>query len=196
VARRERGVVEEPAAGHDARRLRVVHRHVRRFRPRRRVDDRDRVVEPRQHIEPPSPFVEDEARGTASAHLDVARRARHGTCRSRALPWRTTPTLPCRTPAPRQRGSPRCGSRPCPAARRGTGRSRRSDRRAAAIEVDVLVQVPRGDAAPRREHGDPALVQVPAQAVPPEDPGAFEPIGVVRFGVGDLDLPAHGIDGH
>ena len=80
--------------------------------------------------------------------------------------------------------------------REGSGVLGVRDRRAAAVVVDVLVQVPRGDAAPGREHGDPALVQVPAQAVPCEDPGALEPIDVVRVGVGDIDLPVHGIDDH
>ena len=179
VARRDRGVVEEPAADHDARRLRVVHRHVRRLRPGRRVDDRDRVVEARQHIDLPSLFVEDEARGAASAHGDVARRARHERvvlelCRGEH-PYFVGPE------GRDIEGRPVAGHGHALRQGEGPGALGVRDRRAAAIEVDVLVQVPRGDAAPGREHGDPALVQVPAQAVPHEDPGALEPIGVVAW---------------
>ena len=50
--------------------------------------------------------------------------------------------------------------------------------------------------APRGEHGDAALVQVAAQAVPGEGPRALEAVGVVRVGVGDVNLAIHRIDGH
>ena len=93
VARRERCVVEEPAAGHHARRLGVVRLHVRGLGPRGRVDDRDRVVEPRQHVELASILVEDDAGGAAAADVDVARGARHERVVLELRRGEDTPTL-------------------------------------------------------------------------------------------------------
>jgi hypothetical protein len=53
-----------------------VHGHVRRLGARPGVDDRDRVIEPRQHVQLAADLVEDEAGRAAAGHGDVVRRAR------------------------------------------------------------------------------------------------------------------------
>ena len=68
VARGEARVVEKVPAVDDARGLGVVERDVRLLVAGRGADDREGVVEARQHVELRAALVEDDARRAAAAH--------------------------------------------------------------------------------------------------------------------------------
>src|SRR5215470_4934013 len=77
VARRFAGVVEKPAAGRHARRLRIEEGQMGDLQTRARIDDGDRVVEAREGVEPMARLVEHEPGRSAAAHRNVIGRARY-----------------------------------------------------------------------------------------------------------------------
>src|SRR5262245_12898057 len=70
------------------------------------------------------------------------------------------------------------------------------DGRAAALPMDMLVEMPRRDAPGRAEDGDAALRELTPNGVPGENTGPLEALLVLCFGVGDVHLPAHRVHSH
>ena len=195
VARGELRVVVDVTAVDDAQGLRVVQIEVRLLNAGRRVDDRDPIVEAREHVEPAVRLVEDEPARATAAHDDVVggvgneavtlelgraedphlARAEGGDVERRAVA--------------RDRHSDRRRQAPVPHARRA---------RHLAV-VDVLVQMPRENAR-AVEHGDPRLVEMASDGAgrgrAAGVPGSFEADLVPGLGVGHVDLAARRIDHH
>jgi hypothetical protein len=194
VARSERRVVEEPAPGHHARRLGIVHGHVLDLRARDRIDDHDRVVEAGQRVEAVLVFLEHQAGEAAAGHLDLVGGAR----RERVV----LQGLGVEDADP---GRAECGDVKGSAVARhrhllGEGEALAvlgvRDRVAADGVIDVFVEVPWGDAPTRAEDGDPALVEVAADAVAGEEAGPFETFFIPCLGVRDVDLAIHRVHHH
>ena len=168
--RAERRVVEEPAPHPHAGRFGVRHCHVRDFAPLPRVDHGDRVVEPRQAVEPSSVSRERETGRPATGNLHLVacvrekrvfleRRGGVDTDLAR-IPWR------------RRRGFRRRALTSIPS---GIARLRTlsgfGDGAQHVAEIDVLVQVSWQNAAPV-EHRDPLLDECWARTVwPAKIPG-------------------------
>src|ERR671914_1662207 len=76
MAGRERGVVEKGPSGNDMIWLGVVHRHVADLGAARRVDDRDGIIETRQHVESAAGLIEHHATWAAARDRDLVRGVR------------------------------------------------------------------------------------------------------------------------
>jgi len=194
VARRERGVVEEWTPGDHARRLGVVQSDMRDLRARDGVDDRDRVVEAGQRIDPVRVLVEHQAGQAAAGHSDLIRGARREGVVLQSLGVEDSDL-----------GRAKRGYVQGPAVARDRHLLRQRealvvlgvrDRVTADGVIDVLVEMPRSDAASRAEDGDPAFVEMAADAVAGEGAGTLETFLVAGFGVRDIDLPVHRVHHH
>ena len=73
MTRRERCVIEEAASRGNTRGLGVVQQHMVNFCLGDGVDDADRVVEPRQHVEPVMYIVEHQPGRPSATHRDMVR---------------------------------------------------------------------------------------------------------------------------
>ena len=191
---RERGVVEEPAAGDHARRLGIVHGDVPDLTARNRIDDRDRVVEAGQRVEAVLVLLEDQAGEAAAGHRDLIGGARRE---------RIVLQLGGVEDADLGRAERRDVQRSAVARDRHLlGESEAlvvlgvRDRVAADGVIDMFVEVPRRHAAARSEHGDPAFVEMAAKAVAGEGARPFETFVVARLGVRNVDFPAHRVHRH
>src|SRR5262249_4880685 len=158
--------VEEAAADGDAGRLGVVHRHVGDLAAGLGVDHRDRVVEPGQGEQLAAVLVEDEAGGAAAGDVDLVGGAGHEAVVLQLGGGEDADLVGARGGG--------VGRAAVAGDRHALGQGERpgvlvvGDRRTALVEVDVLVEVAGGDGAAaggRRQHGDPVLVEVAAQAV-------------------------------
>ena len=190
-------VVEEAAPGRDAQRLGVVHGDVPDLGLGLGVEDRDGVVEAGEHVEPVVGLVEGEPRRPAAADRDLAFEAgdkgvllqRRGAVRAH---------LAGAEGGHVERGSIAGDDHPG-----GQGQALGvlgvGQRGAGDSVVDVLVEVARRHARPASrgaEDRDPVLDHVATHAVAGDEAEPFKAALVPGLGVGDVDLPAHGVDGH
>ena len=211
VARGEGGVVEELASVRHRGGLRVVDRQVLDLvaRARGRVDDGYRVVEACEDVEPPSRLVEDEAARAAAAQQDVARETRRERIglqlRGSKHAHLAAGSRACRIARAEGRHVERAAvaghrhAERCREAR--VGRAGGAGDRAVAVRaaVEMLVQMPRRDAAAHGiEDGDARLTQMAdhgrraaaRRALP------LEAHVVARVAVGHVHVAVRGVDDH